>query len=244
MKQIKLLRNMYALLLMTMLFACSEEEQDKLSAEELIAKMTWTQQSCVKIELDETSIMFDPFMISEQENMDLVLISHGHGDHYKVDNYSKVANENTQFITFSDCELEGFTKQQKLIPGDSYQFSEDINIKAVPAYNIKKTNYHPKSNNWLGFVVEIKGVKVYFTGDTELIPEMKDIDCDIIMLPLGQVYTMNSVEEAVQAVKDTKAEIAIPVHFGLYEGTQQDADKFKVLLKEEAKVMFLERKLQ
>lgn len=56
---------------------------------------------------------------------------------------------------------------------------------------------------------------------------MKDIVCDIALLPLGQTYTMNSVEDAAEAAIDVKAKIAIPFHYGLYEGTEEDSVKFR-----------------
>jgi L-ascorbate metabolism protein UlaG (beta-lactamase superfamily) len=59
---------------------------------------------------------------------------------------------------------------------------------------------------------------------------MKEVPCDIILVPLGQKYTMNSVEEAVGAVLDTKAMVAFPIHYGLYKGSAEDARKFTELL--------------
>ncbi|HNV53360.1 MAG TPA: MBL fold metallo-hydrolase, partial [Tenuifilaceae bacterium] len=91
----------------------------------------------------------------------------------------------------------------------------------------------------VGYLLNLCNVWLYHTGDTELIPEMKNIKCDIIMLPLGQTYTMNSVEDAVQAVLDTSASVAIPVHYGIYEGSDDDALKFKEMLKDKAEVIIL-----
>ena len=56
-------------------------------------------------------------------------------------------------------------------------------------------------------------------------------------MPLGQTYTMNSVEEAVASVLDVKAKIAIPFHYGTYEGKKEDAQKFQQLLKGKVKVI-------
>jgi L-ascorbate metabolism protein UlaG (beta-lactamase superfamily) len=66
---------------------------------------------------------------------------------------------------------------------------------------------------------------------------MKDFSCDIAMLPLGQTYTMNSVKEAADAAIDVKAKIAIPIHYGLYEGKDEDAEEFKRLLKDKVEVI-------
>ena len=83
---------------------------------------------------------------------------------------------------------------------------------------------------------------VYDAGDTERVPEMKDIACDVAFLPLGQTYTMGSPAEAAQAALDVKARIAVPFHFGLYEGSEADAAEFARLLKGKVEVVRLERR--
>lgn len=100
-----------------------------------------------------------------------------------------------------------------------------------------KINYHPKKNKWVGYILTIEDNNVYHAGDTERIPEMKDIVCDIALLPLGQTYTMNSVEDAAEAAIDVKAKIAIPFHYGLYKGTEEDSVKFRKLLKDKVEVV-------
>ncbi len=99
--------------------------------------------------------------------------------------------------------------------------------------------FHPKHNGWVGYVVTVGGRRIYHAGDTERIPEMKTFSCDIALLPLGQTYTMESVEDAAAAARDVKASMAIPIHFGMYEGTQADAEKFRDLLEGEIDVRFL-----
>ena len=66
---------------------------------------------------------------------------------------------------------------------------------------------------------------------------MKTFNCDVALLPLGQTYTMNSVQEAVDAVLDINPKIAIPMHYGMYEGKVEDAQKFKQLLEGKVEVI-------
>ncbi|MBU1063196.1 MBL fold metallo-hydrolase, partial [bacterium] len=98
-------------------------------------------------------------------------------------------------------------------------------------------HFHPKSKNYLGYVLTIDGVRVYHAGDTERIPEMQQFDCDIALLPLGQKYTMNSVYEAANSALDVKAKIAIPIHYDMFEGKLSDADAFQEILKGKVKVI-------
>jgi L-ascorbate metabolism protein UlaG (beta-lactamase superfamily) len=99
----------------------------------------------------------------------------------------------------------------------------------VPVYNVVKTNFHPNQNNWVGYIITVDRVRIYHAGDTERIPEMMTFSRDIAMLPLGQTYTMNSVEDAAKAAIDVKAKTAIPIHYDMYEGAKADAEMFKKL---------------
>ena len=63
----------------------------------------------------------------------------------------------------------------------------------------------------LGFVVTWDGDRLYFAGDTDHIPEMAEIDCEVALLPIGGKYTMD-VEEAVQAAAAIVPQVAVPMH--------------------------------
>src|ERR1035437_3422522 len=189
---------------------------------EMVKNIHWIQQSCFRIEGSKCKIYTDPLSITKTDVANIILITHSHGDHFSPDDINKLTGPNTIIIAPSDCNYTGSAKRVILKPGEVYT-NKCVKIKAVPAYNITKTQYHPKSNNWVGYVITINGVTIYHAGDTERIPEMKDITCDIAMLPLGQTYTMNSVADAAESAKDVKAKVAIPMHFDFYEGTVEDA---------------------
>ena len=199
----------------------------------MVDNIHWLGQAAVKVATAEKVIYIDPYRIQNKDQADIVLITHGHSDHLSPDDIEKIINANSIIIAPENCmgKLEDFNVREikSISPGQSIAL-DDINITAVPAYNIVKTNFHPKSNNWVGYILNIEGTRIYHAGDTERIPEMKDVECDIAMLPLGQTYTMNSVKDAADAAIDVKARIAIPIHYGLYEGNEDDARKFKELL--------------
>ncbi len=180
---------------------------------------------------DKKIIYIDPFELSGPglEKADIVLITHQHYDHCSPKDVAKIATENTIIITVADCQSKLSNLKIKGIaliePGKTI-IADGIKITAVPAYNINKP-FHPKENDWVGFIVEIDGVRVYHSGDTDLIPEMKDIETDIAFLPVGGNYTMNA-KEAAQATKTfKKCRIAIPMHYGTIIGTGSDAETFK-----------------
>jgi len=102
---------------------------------------------------------------------------------------------------------------------------EGLTVTAVPAYNTNKA-FHPKENGWLGFILNIDGVSIYHAGDSDFIPEMKDLEVDIALLPVSGTYVMTS-DEAVEAALAINPKLAIPMHYGAIVGDQSDAANFK-----------------
>jgi L-ascorbate metabolism protein UlaG (beta-lactamase superfamily) len=205
-----------------------------ITPEGLARMVHWYGQDSLRIELGGKLLWIDPVGIGVAEKADLILITHDHQDHYSQADIAKLSGPATQVLVGFDG-----SSYPRIYPGDKKTFGE-ITVEAVPAYNIKKSA-HPKSKRYCGFVLAAGGLRLYVAGDTERIPEMKAIACDVAFLPLGQTYTMGSVAEAADAALDVKATIAVPVHFGMYEGTEADASEFARLLKGKVDVVRLER---
>ncbi len=213
------------------------------SPEKMVSNIHWFGQAAVKITAMEKTIYIDPYRIKKKDKADIILITHEHRDHFSPEDIYRVATENSIIIAPTTCRevLKDIDISPKIfLQPDEQTEINGIKIEAVPAYNVVKTKFHPKSNEWLGYILTIDGVRIYHAGDTERIPEMKNFKTDIAIMPLGQTYTMNSVKEAAEAALDTKAQIAIPMHFGLYEGTKEDAEQFKKILEDKIKVVILE----
>jgi len=206
-------------------------------------KIDWFGHAAFKIEKYK-KIFIDPYQLKVKDNADFILITHDHFDHCSIEDINKIASKNTIIIAAEKCkkELEKLKdKISKIIyvkPNEKLNF-EKITIETFPSYNVNK-NFHPKSSNYVGYIVEIDGIRIYHAGDTDLIPEMKELKVDIALLPVGGTYTMN-YKEASEAVKIIKPKIAIPMHYGSIVGSEEDAKKFKELSLNYSDVIILEK---
>ena len=190
--------------------------------------------STIKIENGENIIYIDPYNIKEDiKDADAIFITHNHYDHFSREDIIKIKNENTIIVVTEDVyssalELE-FSDSQiiKVRPAENYQL-KNINFSTIPAYNINK-NFHPKENNWVGYILNINNVKYYIAGDTDINEENKNVKCDVAFLPVGGTYTMD-YKEAADLANIIKPKIAVPIHYGIIVGTKEDALNFKKLI--------------
>jgi L-ascorbate metabolism protein UlaG (beta-lactamase superfamily) len=187
-------------------------------------KLQWFGHASFKISSGSDVIYIDPWKLKDTpHDATLVLVSHSHYDHYSAEDIAKVSGMTTKFIAAEDV-IQKQGKGQTLKPGQSIDIN-GVKITGIPAYNHTK-QFHPKSNNWLGFVIEIAGKRIYYAGDTDLTDEMKALkNIDLALLPAGGKYTMDAAE-AAEATRQFKPKQAIPYHWGDIVGSQADADKF------------------
>lgn len=184
--------------------------------------------------LGDKIIYIDPFKISETTNdADFIFCTHSHFDHFSIEDILKIRNENTILvITVSALEeaLKYFNKEKIIIvePNKNY-IIEDLNFSTVPAYNLNK-NFHPKENNWVGYLINTNNKTYYIAGDTDNIPEIQNIKCDVAFIPVGGTYTMNYKEAAELAII-LNANLIVPTHYGSIVGEKTDGENFKKLVK-------------
>lgn len=148
------------------------------------------------------------------EKGDLILISHIHKDHCKEVTINRLSDKNTVILTPKKYLKSVDARVKIVIPKSEYRY-QDILIETIHAYNtdegssIKKVH---KKGNCVGFIINIDNKRIYFSGDTDLIPEMKKIrDIDIALVPIGGTFTMD-LNEAFQAILYIKPKFVIPVH--------------------------------
>jgi len=200
--------------------------------------MTWKDMAKKIVWLGQKVVYFDPYQISGGPKADLVLVSHDHFDHCSPEDVAKVQQPKTVVITEKDSakKLKGDVRVVK--PGDTLSVG-GLTVEAVPSYNVDK-NFHPKKNGWLGFIVEMEGVRIYHAGDTDYIPEMKDFQADIALIPVSGTYVMTA-DQALKATLAMKPKLAIPMHYGAIVGNEEDAQKFKKGLEGKVEVLILNK---
>jgi L-ascorbate metabolism protein UlaG (beta-lactamase superfamily) len=193
----------------------------------MVENIHWLGHASFKI-TGEKTVYIDPWKLKDGEPADIILITHDHYDHLSPEDIAKIATDKTWIVTTPDAaaKLTGNIKTVK--PGDSIEV-EGIKVEVVPAYNVNK-DFHPKVNNWVGFIVTINNKRIYHPGDCDFMPEMKDVKADIALMPVGGTYTMTA-EEAANAVNTINPEVAIPMHYDDIVGSKADAEKFRDLCK-------------
>jgi L-ascorbate metabolism protein UlaG (beta-lactamase superfamily) len=158
-------------------------------------------------------IYIDPTTLgAEPPPAAIILISHDHQDHFSLPVLKQISKPETVIITNQRVadKLESVEGEVRVLqPGEQTTVGE-VEVETVPAYNIDKS-FHPKTAGNLGFIVTLGGERLYFAGDTDHIPEMADIQCDVALLPIGGTYTMD-VQEAAAAAADIGPRVAVPMH--------------------------------
>ena len=203
--------------------------------QEMAKRIVWLGHDAFRIDAAKT-IYCDPFQISGGPQADMILITHEHFDHCSPEDVAKIQKEGTVLVTEKDSAAKLTGDVRILKPGESLSLDE-VTIEAVPAYNVDK-DFHPKAKGWLGFILEVDGVRIYHAGDTDRIPEMKQFQVDIALLPVSGTYVMTA-DQAIGAALDIGPKLAIPMHYGAIVGGDEDARQFKKALEGKVEVMIL-----
>jgi L-ascorbate metabolism protein UlaG (beta-lactamase superfamily) len=179
---------------------------------------------------EEATIYIDPYRLKgDAPPADLILITHQHSDHLSPEDIAKLRTGETSIVASARAAKELADDVVTVRPGETVTV-KGITIEAVPAYNLNKFRapgqlFHPKEHQGVGYVVTANGVRIYHAGDTDFIPEMRDLRVDVALLPVSGTYVMTA-DEAVEAANAIQPQVAIPMHFASIVGSDADAQKF------------------
>lgn len=197
---------------------------------QMVSNIHWLGHASFRIEGDELVIYIDPWKLGDGPKADLILITHDHPDHLSPEDVAKVQKKDSTIVTVAAAAAKLSGQIEVVRPGDEVTV-RGIPIRAVPAYNVNKFRspgvpFHPQESGYVGFILTVEGQRIYHAGDTNYIPEMGSIDADIALLPVSGTYVMTA-DEAMEAVKTIKPQVAIPMHIGGGIGSLTDAEHFK-----------------
>jgi L-ascorbate metabolism protein UlaG (beta-lactamase superfamily) len=188
--------------------------------------ITWFRGTSVRIRRDGVEINVDPHGVDEDSEADVVLLTHPHYDNFSEADIERVRGPNTVIVAPASMKKQLADADHFMRPGDMLQL-DGFDVLAVPAHNVDK-KFHTPQQGWLGYVFTIGDTTFYHAGDTDLLPSMGGIRCDVAFLPVGGHYTMD-VEDAARAGEACGAEVIIPVHWGEPHGTGEDIERLKTL---------------
>jgi len=181
----------------------------------MVVSIKWLAHAGFQIKTDGKIIYIDPYEGEYSEKADLILVTHSHFDHCAVSKIQKIRKTETVIIAPQDCVSKIGGNVKTLKPGEETTF-DNIKIKAVEAYNYKRFRspgqpFHPKGLG-VGYLLTIEGKTIYHAGDTDFVPEMRQLgSVDVALLPSGGTYTMDNAEAAEAAIA-INPRVAIPMH--------------------------------
>jgi L-ascorbate metabolism protein UlaG (beta-lactamase superfamily) len=186
---------------------------------------------------------FTQVLKGNERKADLIISTHGHGDHFDIDAINKLSKETTHVVIKTGCEKEKLlSKNIKELDVDETCILEGVDIKSVHAYNTKRFRspgvpFHSEGFG-MGVLLTVEGVKLYYAGDTDFIPtmhELKDEKIDVAFLPIGGTFTMD-ITDATEAVCAIEPKMVVPVHFNHVKGTEADQTEFKRMVDKRTQV--------
>jgi L-ascorbate metabolism protein UlaG (beta-lactamase superfamily) len=206
--------------------------------------LKWNGHASFLLTLNGKNVYIDPFNLgAASAHADIILITHPHFDHLSEKDIARIADRKTGvFVPKDSIGKVPVGDVVGVEPNRHYSFN-GIEFDTVPAYNKveNRIHYHPKENGWVGYILDVNGIKVYHAGDTDFINEMKKIVTGLAMLPMGGTYVMG-VDEVIEAAHSIKAEKVAPIHYKALlgkAGSKEAEQKFLanvkngIILKEE-----------
>lgn len=210
----------------------------------LLDTLEWLGHSGFRVSAGGATIYIDPYRVGDGPRADLILITHGHYDHFSPLTIERLSHERTLLVGPPAVAERAGGRVVSLMPGEvvDQELVRGVEIAGVAAYNTSKRDgagnvFHPREAGGLGYHLNIRGERLYHSGDTDVIPEMDSVaGVDVALLPVSGVYVMTA-GEAAEAARRIQPGVAIPMHWGEHLGTYRDARAFAAKAPVEVTIM-------
>ncbi len=212
-------------------------QSDKIETQKGSLVITPILHATLVIEWDNKTIFVDPYggadLFAGFSDPDMIIITDIHGDHLHMETLNGLNAKKASIIApkaVADQLPAGISKELVVLSNGDKTNTLQIGIEALPMYNLPETDdsRHPKGRG-NGYILEMGGKRIYLSGDTEGIPEMRNLkNIDVAFVCMNVPYTMD-INQAADAVLDFKPKIVYPYHYR-GQGGLSDVEKFKELV--------------
>jgi L-ascorbate metabolism protein UlaG (beta-lactamase superfamily) len=211
----------------------------------LIDAIDWLGHASFRITVGRATVYIDPYRIADDvPPADLILITHGHYDHFSPQDVERLSGRDTWLVGPAAVAERVSGQVHRIGPGETIddELVRGLHISAVAAYNTSKRDadgnpFHPRDAGWVGYALNVRGERLYHSGDTDVIPEMDSVTgVDVALLPVSGVYVMTA-QEAAEAARRIQPRVAVPMHWGSHIGTEHDARTFATKAPVEVRIM-------
>lgn len=206
-------------------------------------KITYLGHSAFELKTGRHKILIDPYLVCapnyDKSGVTDIFVTHGHGDH--LGQAFSISAQNDAPIT-AIFELANYCSANKVrangVSLGGWIKKDFGRFVFVPAFHSSSAPDGTYTGCPAGIIFEIEGKRIFHTGDTCLNSEMKVVKevykPDIVMLPIGGVYTMD-VDAASIAAEWIGAPVVIPMHYNTFEAISADVTKFNKLITSQGK---------
>lgn len=211
----------------------------------LLEALDWMGHASFHVNVGRAHVYIDPYRVPDgAPQADLILITHGHYDHFSPQDVEKLTKRETWLVGPAAVAERVSGQVHRIEPGETLvdELVRGIHVTAVAAYNTSKRDpdgkpFHPRDAGWVGYELNVRGERLYHSGDTDVIPEMDSVTgVDVALLPVSGVYVMTA-QEAAEAARRIQPRVAVPMHWGSHIGTEHDARTFAAQAPVEVQIM-------
>src|SRR5437588_2671578 len=199
----------------------------------LLDAVEWLGHSGFRIRAGAAVVYIDPDRVGDGPTADLILITHGHYDHFSPQDVGRLTGKRTLVVAPAAVAERLSGRVQSIAPGEAIEPDgvRGVEVRAIAAYNTSKRDasgkvFHPRDAGGVGYEVRVGGERLYHSGDTDVIPEMDEVaGVEVALLAVSGVYVMTP-GEAAEAARRIQPHVAVPMHWGELIGTREDAEAF------------------